>query len=360
MQYLLYPLSLIYGLVMLVRNFLFDRRILHSKSYAISLISVGNLSMGGTGKTPHIEYIIRLLKEKHLIATLSRGYGRNSSGFILGSKRSNVKYIGDEPMQFIKKFANIKVAVDEKRTRGIELLLEKNPALEIILLDDAFQHRWVKPGFSILLSDYHHLYIQDHLIPAGRLRESATGAKRADCIIVTKTPKVFSPITRRRIIADLNPRPHQKVFFSYIKYGALIPLHDHLPSDYQQKYSFILLFTGIANNDLLKEQLRRMCNDLTTIEFRDHHQYNEQDLKKIMNKYDNLPSQKKILITTEKDIMRLRTPELISFLKTMPIYYIPIEIDFHGDDKQSFDKSVIDYVEENKRNRRVSRDKNPE
>jgi tetraacyldisaccharide 4'-kinase len=351
MQYLLYPLSLIYGLFMLVRNLLFDWRILHSQSYAISIISVGNLSLGGTGKTPHIEYIIRLLREKYFIATLSRGYGRESSGFILGSKRSNVKYIGDEPMQFIKKFGNIKVAVDEKRTRGIEILLEKNPGLDIILLDDAFQHRWVKPGFSILLTDYHHLYFDDYVIPAGRLREFATGAKRADCIIVTKTPKVFSPITRRRIIADIKPKPHQRVYFSYIRYGEPIPLNDHLQTEPQQKYSFILLFTGIAYNDLLKEHLGRMCNDLTTIEFKDHHQYTEQDLRNIMSKFDGLPTQKKILITTEKDVMRLRTPELNAILKTMPIYYIPIEIDFHGDDKQSFDKSVLDYAEENKRNR---------
>ena len=351
MQYLLYPLSLIYGFFMLVRNLLFDWSILHSQSYGISIISVGNLSLGGTGKTPHIEYIIRLLKDKFLIAILSRGYGRESSGFILGSKRSNVKYIGDEPMQFIKKYDNITVAVDEKRTRGIELLLGKRPLTEIILLDDAFQHRWVKPGFSILLSDYHHLYIEDHVFPAGRLREFTTGAKRADCIIVTKTPKVFSPITRRRIIADLRPKPHQRIYFSFIKYGDPISLQDHFQADHQQKYSFILLFTGIANNDLLKEHLRRMCNDLTTIEFRDHHQYKEQDLRKIMNKYDDLPTQKKILITTEKDVMRLRTPDLNAVLKTMPIYYIPIEIDFHGDDKQLFDKSIHEYVEENKRNR---------
>jgi tetraacyldisaccharide 4'-kinase len=168
---------------------------------------------------------------------------------------------------------------------------------------------------------------------------------------VTKTPKVFSPITRRRIIADIKPKSHQRVYFSYIKYGDPIPLNDHFHSGLQQKYSFILLFTGIAYNDLLKEHLGRMCNDLTTLEFKDHHRYTEQDLRKIMSKYDGLPTQKKILITTEKDIMRLRTPDLSAILKTMPIYYIPIEVDFHGDDKQSFDKSILEYVEKNKRNR---------
>ncbi len=198
MQYLLYPLSLIYGFCMMVRNWLFDWGVLSSQSYRISIISVGNLSLGGTGKTPHIEYLIRLLKERYRLATLSRGYGRESNGFILGSKKSNVKYIGDEPMQFIKKFDKIKVAVDEKRSRGIQLLLDKIPELDIILLDDAFQHRWVKPGFSILLTDYHHLYVEDHVIPAGRLREFAYGAKRADIINRYKNPKsVFSDYKKK-------------------------------------------------------------------------------------------------------------------------------------------------------------------
>ena len=336
---------------MMVRNWLFDWGVLSSQSYGKSIISIGNLSLGGTGKTPHIEYLIRLLKENYNIATLSRGYGRESNGFILGTKKSNVKYIGDEPIQFIKKFDKIKVAVDEKRTRGIQLLLDKIPELDIILLDDAFQHRWVKPGVSILLSDYHHLYVEDHVIPAGHLREFANGAKRADIIIVTKTPKVFSPITRRRIITDIQPKQYQKVFFSYIKYGDPLPLYEHLPVNFPARHSFILLFTGIADNDLLKEYLGRICNDLTTIEFRDHHKYTTRDLEKIKCKYDGLPSQKKILITTEKDVMRLRIPELNDILKTMPIYYIPIEIDFHGEDKQSFDQTILKYVEKNKRNR---------
>jgi tetraacyldisaccharide 4'-kinase len=350
MQSLLYPLSLVYGFFSMVRNWLFDWGILPSQSFDISIISIGNLSLGGTGKTPHIEYLIRLLKGNFCIATLSRGYGRESKGFILGSKKSNIKYIGDEPMQFIKKFDKIKVAVDEKRSRGVRLLIAKVPELDIILLDDAFQHRYVKPGYSILLTDYHHLYFEDMVLPAGRLREFARGAKRADCIIVTKTPKVFSPITRRRIMADIRPKNHQQVFFSYIKYGEPLPVNDHKPETLPSKHSFILLFTGIADNDLLKEHLGRICNDLTTIEFGDHHKYTLKDLEKIRNRYEGLPSQKKLLVTTEKDAMRLRTTELTQIVKAMPIYYIPIEIDFHGEDKQLFDKTIIGYVAENKRN----------
>ena len=351
MWFLLYPLSLVYGFVMMVRNWLFDLGLLSSKSYDISIISVGNLSLGGTGKTPHIEYLIRLFKDKYTVTTLSRGYGRKSKGFILGSKRSNIRYLGDEPMQYIKKFDNIKVAVDEKRRRGVHLLMEKIPDLDIILLDDAFQHRYVKPGFSILLTDYHHLYFEDYVFPTGRLREFRLGAKRADCIIVTKTPKVFSPITKRRIMSDIRSGKHQQVFFSYIKYGEPVPLHEHLAPDLPSKHSFILLFTGIADNDLLKEHLGRLCNDLTTVEFRDHHNYTVKDLEKIKDKFDGLPSQKKLLLTTEKDAMRLRTAELAPVIKNMPIHYLPIEIAFHGEEGDLFNKTVLEYVEKNKRNR---------
>ena len=360
MRFLFYPLSLVYGFFMMVRNWLFNWGILPSRSYDVSVISVGNLSLGGTGKTPHIEYLIRLLSDEFSVATLSRGYGRKSRGFILGSKKTNFRYLGDEPIQIVKKFEKVKVAVDEKRTRGIRLLLKKFPELDIILLDDAFQHRYVKPGYSILLSDYYHLYSSDHTIPYGHLREFPVGAKRADCIIITKTPKIFSPITRRRIIAEIKPMYHQQVFFSYIKYGGPVPLNENTPSAIPLKLSFILLFTGIADNDLLKEHLARLCTDLTTIEFRDHHQYTLKDLERIKNKYEGLPTQKKLLVTTEKDTMRLRTTELSQLLKTMPIYYIPIEVDFHGEDKNVFDKTILDYVEKNKRDRRISGDKDSE
>ena len=212
LQILLLPFAFCYGMIMLVRNLLFDLGVLPSEKFDIPVISVGNLSLGGTGKTPHIEYLIRLMGDRMLTATLSRGYGRESKGFILASRRSNVKYIGDEPLQFVKKFHNIKVAVDEKRVRGIHKLMDKFPDLGLVLLDDAFQHRWVKPGISILLTDYHQLFTEDHVVPSGRLREFRSGAKRADVIIVTKTPKVFSPITRRRILEDLKPQAFPATF----------------------------------------------------------------------------------------------------------------------------------------------------
>ncbi len=350
LQILLLPLSFCYGLIMQVRNLLFDHGILRSETFNIPVISVGNLSVGGTGKTPHIEYLIRLFGDRINIATLSRGYSRESKGFILGSQESGVKDIGDEPLQIAKKFHSIKVAVNEKRSRGIEMLIEKFPDLGLILLDDAFQHRWVRPGISILLTDYHHLYMDDYIIPSGRLREFRSGAKRADVIIVTKTPKVLSPITRRKIQDDIKPRPSQQIFFSYINYRPLVPVNEGQDMTILKKLSYILLFTGIANDYPIQEEFRRKCTELSVIKFPDHHQYNLEDLENIRSQFIDLPSRKKIIITTEKDLMRLKNSEFSNFLKDLPLFYLPIEIDFHEKDKQGFDMLIKDYVEQNQRN----------
>jgi tetraacyldisaccharide 4'-kinase len=331
---------------MMVRNWMFNAGILKSAAFDVPVISIGNLSAGGTGKTPHIEYLIRLLKDRFFVATLSRGYGRDSSGYILASRRSNYKYIGDEPMQVVRKFPEIKVAVDAVRERGINSLLMKFPSLNVILLDDAFQHRRIRPGLSILLTDYLHLYTEDHVIPSGMLREFRSGAKRADIIVVTKTPKVFSPITRRRIIDDLKPKPHQQVFFSYIRHHDPIPAFDW-PVPFQQRYSYILLFSGIAHDDALREHLERKCTEFVRMKFSDHHPYSEEDLRAIIKRFEDLPSQKKAIVTTEKDFMRLRAPEMSQLLKSHPLYYIPIEAEFHGSDKEQFDKLVLDYVSKN-------------
>jgi len=329
---------------MQIRNLLFDLHILSSRTYDKPLISVGNLTCGGTGKTPHIEYLIRLLTPGMSVATLSRGYGRKSSGFILASKRSNVKYIGDEPLQFLKKFDGIKVAVDEKRSRGITVLLEKHPHLDVILLDDAFQHRYVKPGLSILLTDYHRPYYEDMILPSGTLREFTTGARRADIIIVTKTPKIFSPITRRRIMEELKPLPRQRVYFSYIKYADPVPVFDTLHITFPARVTNILLITGIANDDPLREHLERMCSELVVMKFADHHTYTVKDIEEIIRKFNDMPTQKKVMVTTEKDVMRLKTPELSAYLKNLPLFCVSMEIDFHGSDKEKFDNEILHYV----------------
>jgi len=332
---------------MQVRNLLFDLHILSSKTFDKPVISVGNLTFGGTGKTPHIEYLIRLLTPAMFVATLSRGYGRKSNGFILASKRSSVKYIGDEPLQFLKKFESVKVAVDEKRSRGIRLLLEKHPGLNVILLDDAFQHRYVKPGLSVLLTDYHRLYSEDVVLPSGTLREFRNGSKRADIIVVTKTPKIFSPITRRRIIEELKPDSHQRIYFSYIKYTDPVAVFDTMNIPFPARVTNILLFTGIANDYPLREHLERMCSELVVLKFTDHHAYTVKDVEDIIRKFDDLPTQKKIIVTTEKDVMRLKTPELSGYMKNLPLFCVPMEIDFHGSDKEKFDNEILRYVNKN-------------
>lgn len=351
LQIILLPFSYCYGWVMMLRNLFFRSGLLHSEKFDFPVISVGNLSFGGTGKTPHIEYLIRLMSERIPTATLSRGYGRDSKGFILATSTSTARNIGDEPLQFLNKFPNIKVAVDEKRVRGINQLKETFPDLGLILLDDAFQHQWVKPGISILLTDYHHLFTEDHVFPSGTLREFRSGVKRADIIIVSKTPKVFSPITWRRLKGEIKPRPDQHLFFSYITYGDLLPFNESQDVSILKKMNYILLFTGIANDYPLQEEITRKCSKVSILKFPDHHQYEMKDLEKIKSQFINLPSHKKIILTTEKDAMRLKSSEFRNYLKDLPLFYIPIEINFHEKDKMKFDKLITDYVEQNQRSR---------
>lgn len=342
---------------MLVRNKLFDWKLLPSKRFDTSVICVGNLAFGGTGKTPHVEYLVKLLMDDFSIATLSRGYGRETKGFIIASDYMNYRQIGDEPLQFKHKFEDIHVVVDEKRKRGIKLLLEKVPDLDIVILDDAFQHRWVKPGLSVLLSDYHNLYTNNYPFPTGTLREFRKGAKRADIIIVTKTPKIFSPIIRRMLVDEIKPRPHQKLYFSYISYGDIKSIDNENESYTINKVSTILMFAGIANTYPLESHLKRICGELVVLKFPDHHKYKEKDLLKIKQKFNDIFTANKIIITTEKDMMRLIKQNLYNILKDFPIYYIPIEIKFHIDDEANFNNQIMEYVKKNTRNRQLHKDK---
>ncbi|MFH1296643.1 MAG: tetraacyldisaccharide 4'-kinase [Bacteroidota bacterium] len=349
-QLLLFPFSLLYGASMMFRNWLFNCGCLPSQKFDTPIITIGNLSYGGTGKTPLIEYLIRLLRDRFLIATLSRGYGRTSKGFVLASSRSAYRYVGDEPLQFAKKYDGIKVAVDENRAEGIEELQKRFLKLDAILLDDALQHRYVNPGLSVLLTDFHKLYTDDFVLPSGTLREFACGAKRADIIVVTKTPKIFSPITRRRITEELKPKPGQRIFFSFIKYSDPVVVTPTTSAVTPYGSSIILLFTGIANDYPLVEHLRRHCRELEVLKFPDHHPYSLDDLKRIKARFNDLPTRKKVIVTTEKDIIRIKTPELSNFIKRLPLYYLPIEIEFHGDDKEQFNQTILSYVEKNTRN----------
>lgn len=344
----LLPFAALFGIIIRVRNFLFDYKILPSNAYKIPIVSVGNLCVGGTGKTPHVEYILKLLGQGADLATLSRGYGRKTSGFRMAAEGDHAGTIGDEPSQFFNKFPRITVAVDEERRRGIKHLLSHAVPPEIIILDDAFQHRYVKPGLSILLTDYHKLYSSDYLLPLGTLREPRKGANRADIIVVTKTPSVLSPIERQGIIDAIKPKPHQTVVFSYIKYGTMRSLWNQ--DEFIQKETrcgVIMMVAGIANTYPLEFELRNRCNDLITNRYKDHHAYNEKDFKEISEKFSDIYTRNKLLVTTEKDAMRMLDPKIKPHASKLPFYFLPIEIEFHNEDKQIFDQKLINYARKN-------------
>lgn len=350
---LLLPITLIYGSIVSLRNRLFDSKILPSQEFDIPIISVGNITVGGTGKTPHIEYLVSLLKDQFNIATLSRGYKRKTKKFLVATPESTVNDIGDEPKQIKQKFPDITVAVDRKRVNGINSLLsdEIEPTFDAILLDDAYQHRYVKPGLSILLIDYNRPIHKDHLLPYGRLREQCWGKRRAHIIIITKTPKNLKPIERRIREKELNAYPYQSLYFTTFKYGKITPL---FKSDTEQEVTLednsTLLVTGIANPKPLKEHIMEHSNEVQELQFEDHHDFTSKDLQKIADAFSKIGSQNKIIITTEKDAMRLQEHPNIDIIKHLPIYYIPIEIDFLFEGEEQFNSQIVDYVKKNKRN----------
>jgi tetraacyldisaccharide 4''-kinase len=356
-NYLLFPFAVLYGLVTEIRNKLFDRKILPVEEFSVPVICVGNLTVGGTGKTPHIEYLIRMLMKTHRIAVLSRGYKRKTSGFVLADTQSNSLTIGDEPYQIYKKFPGIIVAVDEKRCRGIRKLLTFSTELrpEVILLDDAFQHRYVKPGLSILLTDIHRPIYDDCLLPVGRLRELVRNKSRADVVIVTKCPLDIDFERMSEISKRLNLRPGQSLFFSSFRYGNLIPVFMQapilIPEEIQKKYFSILLISGIANPSPLVHQLRRYASILETLQYPDHHHFSESDIKNIQHRFDQIEGQEKIIVTTEKDATRLinHGAAFDNDIKKR-MYYLPVEVFFNFDKEIVFNKIIREHVEKDTRN----------
>lgn len=352
-RFLLAPLSWLYALVIWIRHFMFDMGILPQKSYRFPVISIGNIALGGTGKTPHTEYIVRLLLEEKInTAILSRGYGRKTKGFLKADEQhSDASSLGDEPAQFFHEFSgDIQIVVDGNRREGIEKLMKLENPPEVILLDDAMQHRYVKPGLSILLTDYRNLYVDDHIVPYGGLRDLKSASKRANIIVVTKTEKVLSPIIKRYLLKKLNPEKYQRVYFSYFNYGKLISVANFKKKEWDKKYSVIILFTGIANPYPIKGYLRSYCRELITIVFPDHHVFKEKDLELIRKKFDDQFTKKKLIVTTEKDAMRLVNSPYLRILEDLPLYYLPIEVKFHGDDERAFNNQIINYVRKNKGN----------
>ena len=342
-RFLLFPFAVLYGFIIKVRNMLFDVKIFPSEKFNIPVISVGNLIAGGSGKTPLVEYLIRLLDANVNIATLSRGYKRKTKGYRLAAENETVETLGDEPLQYLQKFTHIHVAVCESRREGIRHLINDVAELDTIILDDAFQHRYVKPELSILATDYFKLFTKDWLLPFGRLREHISGRKRADIIVVTKTPRIFSPIVRKQLLEEIEPYPGQLVCFSYINYLPFEPVYESKCA-YSTKtdnvYSIIML-TGIGNPGPMQEYLRRLCTELELMEFPDHHDFSEKDLLSIQEKFKNLPTKRKIIVTTEKDAKRLQNAEAEAILGNLPIFYTPINFEFHPEDKMRFDEAVL-------------------
>jgi len=352
LRYLLAPLSLLYGGITWLRNKLYDSQVFASTRFDLPTIVVGNLSMGGTGKTPHVEYLIRLLSPQFKVATLSRGYGRQSKGYILADRQSSSEQIGDEPRQFRQKFDGIEVAVDEKRVHGIQRLLVDVPDTEVVLLDDAFQHRAVQPGFSILLTEYDRPYYADWVVPSGRLREWSVGKKRANLIVVTKCPINLSDSEKATVRSRLAPLPHQQVLFSHMKYGQPIALTDaaHKMTNPPPLELAALLVTGIAQPDPLLKYLKKSSPALQHLKLPDHYRFTQTDAQQIQILFDNFAASEKIILTTEKDAMRLSTTQLTQATQHLPIFYIPIEVAFQDSQEQkTFHKQLLDYVKEDKR-----------
>lgn len=348
----LLPLSFLYGMGVHFRNMLFDTGILESRSFPIPVISVGNITVGGAGKTPHVEYLIRLLCETKRVSVLSRGYKRRTKGYLLASSSSTSLELGDEPYQMYLKYGRqVHVAVSANRCEGIERLCSdpETKDTDVILLDDAFQHRYVKPGVNILLVDYHRLIVYDKLLPAGRLREPKDGKRRADIVIVTKCPPDLRPMDFRVITKALNLYPYQKLFFTTIEYGDLIPLFSNsrslalseITSDYE-----VLVLSGIASPQHLLCDIQKHTDNVIPMTFRDHHLFTPKDIARINNTFDSLSS-KRIIITTEKDAARLVGLDGLSDDVRNHIYALPIKTTFLLEQQEQFDEFILSYVLKN-------------
>lgn len=352
----LYPASWLYGAVVALRNKLFDWGALRSKSFDVPVICIGNIAVGGTGKTPHTEYLIKLLHREHHVAVLSRGYKRRTKGYVLSTPESKARTIGDEPYQIKSKFPDVRVAVDENRCHGIEQLLKlQEPPVDVVLLDDAFQHRYVKAGLNILLTDYHRLLCEDTLLPAGRLRESQSAKNRAQIVIVTKCPPTIKPIDFNIITKRMHLFPYQKLYFSWFRYRNLQAVFPKQAEKEKRELSTlasteILLVTGIASPVAMIEALEKQVAGIDSLSFGDHHNFKARDMELIKKRFGKLKEGHRLVVTTEKDATRLiHHPELDESLKAY-IYALPIEIEILQNQQDNFNQHIIGYVRKDTRN----------
>ncbi|MCX6211172.1 MAG: tetraacyldisaccharide 4'-kinase [Bacteroidetes bacterium] len=339
---LLLPFALIYGWIVSLRNWMYDKKYLHSVHFNVPLICVGNLSMGGTGKSPMVEHLLAILTEEYKIGTLSRGYKRKTKGYALADDLTTALEIGDEPMQFHIKFPNAAVAVGERRIEAIPQLIQDVPKIQAIILDDAFQHREIESDFNILLTEYNNLYCDDFFIPTGDLRDDRKSAKRADIIIVTKCPAELSIAERDEIVERINPEQHQSLFFTTIKYET--PYHIYNPADQWilTLRDEVLLVCGIANPLPLKNYIHEHTDTYYQLSYSDHHIFSIEDLQEIREKFDQIKSKSKLILTTEKDAVRL--VKYTEELNNIPMYVLPIKPKFLFDSERNFNELVLNYV----------------
>lgn len=336
----LFPLSLLYGGILILRNYLYDKKIIGSIEFNIPIIGVGNLSIGGTGKSPMVDYLAGLLKPHFQIATLSRGYRRRTSGYVLANESSTSIEIGDEPMQFHLSHPEIAVAVGEKRIEAVPQLLYDRPDTKLIILDDAFQHREIKAGMDILLTDYSNLYTRDFFLPTGDLRDQKNSAHQAKIIVVTKCPPSLTHEEALSIKNELDLLPHQQVFFISIEYGD--PYHIITKEKRQlSKQDEVLLICGIANPEPLTNYIHEVSKTYDAIFYSDHHIYNIDDLSDMKMRFDLIHSEEKMYLTTDKDAVRL--VKFKDRIMNLPFYVLPISLKFLFNQKDAFDQLILQY-----------------
>jgi tetraacyldisaccharide 4'-kinase len=338
---LLLPFALVYWLGISVRNWFYNKNVFKSASFGLPLVCIGNLSVGGTGKSPMVEYLVEKLKDKFKVATLSRGYKRKTKGYTLAAESSTALEIGDEPMQFHLKFPDVPVAVGEKRIEAIPQLLHDKPETEAIILDDAFQHRSIKAGLNILLTDYNNLFTRDFYLPTGDLRDLKSSYKRAEVIIVTKCKPDLSIEEKQKLMKEINPLPEQQIFFTCIDYGAPYHIKTGQTSGLSELKE-VLLVSGIANPRPLKKLLEEQSKVYYMMQYPDHHIFTIDDLNEIKKKFKSIKANSKMILTTEKDAVRL-----IKFnndVTELPLYVIPVRPRFLFGEEEKFDELVISFI----------------
>ena len=340
---LLLPFSIIYWLAIWLRNFFYNTKMLRSSSFGLPVICVGNLSVGGTGKSPMVEFLIGHLKDKFKLATLSRGYKRKTTGYALAKEHTTSLDIGDEPMLFHQKFPDVPVAVGEERLVAIPQLLHDRPGTQVIILDDAFQHRAVNAGLNILLTDCGNLFTRDFYLPTGDLRDLKSGYKRADIIVVTKCKFEMTAEEADKIRNEIQPLPKQQLYFSSIQYGNPYHITSHIPLELDTNTE-VLLVTGIASPQPLKKLLEEKCHTYQLMSFSDHYIFHIDDLREIKRRFDRIEASKKIILTTEKDAMRLM--KFRNELERLPVYVIPISHHFLFEEEMKFIETVTKFIAE--------------